>query len=104
MVRIMSPVNYHYRVDYGLPGKPPNMLLRIAGAVGSLLVLTLAAFLGFFVFLAVLGVVAVGGVVIAIRLAWLRRQWRRMEEAAEADRPAARGDYIDAEFTERDPR
>lgn len=100
----MSPVTYHYRINYGLPGKRPNVLLRILGTVVSLLALALAAFLGFFVFLAVLGVVAIGGAIIAVRLAWLRRQWSKMEESTTTRGPAGADDYIDAEFTERDPR
>ncbi len=93
---------YQYRVDYGLPGRRPNLLVRILGMLSSILALGLAALLGFFVFMVVLGMVVLGGLAWAVRLAWLKRQWHKMEEQAARPHPPPGGDYIDVEFTERD--
>lgn len=96
----MPRVAYTYYSNAGgprLPGRPPNPLMRILGAVLSLATLAVAAFLGFFVFLAVIGFLAVAGLVLAIRVWWIKRKWERAEREARRRR---KPDYIDVDYTE----
>lgn len=81
--------------------KPVNPFMKAVGAVVSILLLGLAAFLGFFVFLAVVGLFAVAAVVLSIRFWLFNRQTRR----AGAQRSQGRADpgYIDVDYTEKDP-
>ena len=97
---MMSRIVYTYRTNYGRPNGPPNLLVRIAAGVISALVLIASAFLGLFIFLAVLGIVAVAGTVMAVRF-WLFK--RRVEAALKwgaSQDPRNKG-YIDAEHGER---
>ncbi len=82
--------------------KPVNPFMKAVGAVVSLLVLGLAAFLGFFVFLAVIGILAVAALILSIRFWLFKKQW--------AARPKSKGSqgrsdpgFIDVEYTEKDP-
>ena len=96
----MPRIVYSYRSSQGPQGGPPNLLVRIAAGVISALVLIASAFLGLFIFLAVLGIVAVVGTVMAVRF-WLFK--RRVETALKwgaSQDPRDRG-YIDAEYEER---
>ena len=97
---MMSRIVYTYRTNYGRPNGPPNLFVRIAAGVISGLVLIASAFLGLFIFLAVLGIMAVAGAVMAVRI-WLFK--RRVETALKwgaSQDPRDRG-YIDAEYEER---
>ena len=99
----MSALRYSYSSYTTLPGRRPGLLWRLLGGALSLLALILAAFLGLFVFLAVLGLVAAGSLIAAVRLAWLRRQLAKEDGTAP---PFTRGKsrYIDAEFTDHEER
>ncbi len=97
---LMPRVVYTYRSNNGPQEGQPNILVRFAAGLISVLVLIASAFLGLFIFLAVLGVVAVAGMVMAARL-WLFK--RRVETALKwgaSQYPGDRG-YIDAEYEER---
>lgn len=99
----MPRIVYTYRSSHGPQESEPNPLVRIAAGVLSVLVLVASAFLGFFIFLAVLGVLAVAGSVLAVRL-WLFR--RRIDAALKwgaSQNPRDRG-YIDAEYEDRQER
>lgn len=91
---------YSYRSSQEPQGGQPNLLVRIAAGIVSALVLIASAFLGLFIFLAVLGIVAVAGTIMAVRF-WLFR--RRIETALKwgaSQNPRDKG-YIDAEYEER---
>lgn len=83
-------------------------MMRIIGGLLSLAVLALAAFFGFFIFIAVAAVVLIFGSIFALRV-WLlkRRIERELNQQARASRsgpsstPPPRGDYIDVDFTEK---
>lgn len=94
----MSRITYIY-----LNGqrKPVNPFMKAVGAVVSILLLGLAAFLGFFVFLAVVGFLAVAAVVFAIRFWLFNRQVKRASEPHTKGR--ADSGYIDVDYTEKDP-
>ena len=98
MMRIVHIHRSRYSPQGGM-----NPLVRLAAGVVSALVLLASAFLGFFIFLAVLGVLAVAATVMAFRL-WLFR--RRVEAALRrgaSQDPRDKG-YIDAEYEERGTR
>ncbi|HMP73544.1 MAG TPA: hypothetical protein PKE55_09815 [Kiritimatiellia bacterium] len=99
----MQRVVYTYRSSNGPEGDPPNLLARILAGAISVLVLVASAFLGVFIFLAVLGMLAVAGVVMAVRL-WLYR--RRVDAALKwgASQRTRKSDYIEAEYHEREDR
>ncbi|MEX0732730.1 MAG: hypothetical protein WED00_00550 [Aquisalimonadaceae bacterium] len=54
-----------------------NPLLQVVAIIGGLLLFTAALFIGAFVFLAMIGIVIIGGTVMSLRLWWLRRQLRQ---------------------------
>ncbi len=96
----MPRIVYTYGSNNGPQEGQPNILVRFAAGLISALVLIASAFLGLFIFLAVLGILAVAGTVMAIRL-WLFK--RRVETALKwgaKQYPRERG-YIDAEYKER---
>lgn len=96
----MNRIFYSVRMTEGPPVRPPNPFVRAIGTILSILTLAAAAFLGFFVFLAVLGVVLIGGAIFAVRV-WLLK--RHIEKAMTngADRPPHEPDYIEAEFIDK---
>jgi UPF0716 family protein affecting phage T7 exclusion len=59
---------------YRVTGPRPGLLTRIAWSIAAVIVLVSAAFLGVFVFLAALGLLAIGTLVAAVRIAWLKRR------------------------------
>ncbi len=87
----------------GPSGPPPNLLARIVTGVAAGVLLVASTFLGLFIFVAVLGVLAVAGAVVAVRLWFFRRRVEAAVRQAEAP-PEAKPDYIDVEFEERDER
>ncbi len=92
----MPRVVYTYGSSQGPQEGQPNLLVRIAAGLISALVLIASAFLGLFIFPAVLGIVVIAGTVMAVRL-WLFK--RRVETALKwgaTQYPRERG-YIDAE-------
>jgi uncharacterized membrane protein HdeD (DUF308 family) len=96
----MAAVHYRYTVRIGEPGPKPSLLVRIIGGILSILALGLAAFLGFFVFLIVFGLLVIAGSIMAIRL-WL---FKRRVEATMQDphsRQTKEKDYIDVDYTEK---
>ncbi len=92
--------HFLYSTRYGLRGAQPNLLVRIAAGVGSALVLIASAFLGLFIFLAVLGLLAFGGAVMAVRV-WIfrRRVAAALRWGATQDPRTRRA--IDTEYEER---
>ena len=96
----MPQIVYTYRRNYGPQGNRPNLLVRLAAGLVSVLALVASAFLGLFIFLAVLGILAVAGTVVAVRF-WLFR--RRVEAALEKEAASDVHDrgYIDADYEER---
>lgn len=89
---------YRMRID----DEPAGLLTRVALAVLSLIVLVVSAFLGVFIFLAVLGFVAIAGAVLAVRLWLLKRHIdKNMSEGVTGDRGPK--DYIDVEYHEVKP-
>lgn len=104
----MQRVVYTYRISSGSPGGGPGPLMRIIGGVLSLAALALAAFFGFFIFIAVAAVVLIAGSIFALRVWMLKRRIEReLNQQARAPRPGPtpasppRGDYIDVDYTEK---
>jgi flagellar basal body-associated protein FliL len=96
----MQRITYTYSSRQGTPGRPPNIIGRIIAGVLSLLALVASAFLGIFIFIAVVGVLLIAGIAVTIRM-WL---FRRKVEAAfkqRAQQNPQKPDYIDVEFEER---
>ncbi len=96
----MTRIIYTCRTSQAEQRDRPSLLVRIAAGLITAMVLVVSAFLGLVIFLAALGIFAVVGAVIAIRL-WLFK--RRVETALKwgaKQYPRERG-YIDAEYKER---
>jgi hypothetical protein len=96
----MPQIVYTYTSRRAPHAGRPNLLVRmIAGAV-SVVVLVVSAFLGLFIFLAVFGIMAVAGVILAVWF-WLFR--RRVETAMKWDKSTDSKDkgYIDVDYEER---
>ena len=85
---------YRIRVNQGGPDQGP--LMRAMLGIVSVLAVVASAFLGLFVFLAVLGFVAVAGAVMAVRVWFFKRRMEKMMREAGQTEP----DYIDAEYSE----
>ena len=85
---------YRIRVNQGGPDQGP--LMRAMLGVVSVLAVVASAFLGLFIFLAVLGFVAVAGAVVAVRVWFFKRHMKKMMSEAGETEP----DYIDAEYRE----
>ncbi|WP_156774627.1 hypothetical protein ACN2MM_03715 [Alkalilimnicola ehrlichii MLHE-1] len=85
-----------------------SLIGRVIGVLGAIVVIGFTAFLGVFVFLALLGLAAVGAVVFAVRLWWLRRQLRQAAERAQArhqrQQSAAGGRVIEGEYRREEGR
>lgn len=96
----MPRIVYTYRSSQGPQGDQPNILVRLAIGVLSVVALIASALFGLFIFLTALGVVAVAGAVLAVRF-WLFR--RKVEAALKhgAAQDTQDRDYIDAEYEER---
>ena len=79
-----------------------NPFARLAASIVSAIALVVAAVLGAFVFLVVLGVVAVLASAIWLRIAWLRRRLRRQAPAGsrKTDQPDG---TIEGEYRVIDP-
>lgn len=97
----MPRIVYTYRSSSTPQSSPPNLLMRVAAGVVSVLILAASAFLGLFIFAAVLGILAIAGTVLAARL-WLYK--RRVEAALKwgASQNPRKADYIDVESVERE--
>lgn len=91
------------------PGGGPGIFARIVLAVGAVLMLAAAAFLGAIFFLAALGVFVVGTLSLAVRIWWAKRQIEKAMQRGEMPggrqsetqtRPGAdrRHDVIDGEY------
>lgn len=78
------------------PALPGNRLSRWLATVAGALALVAGAVLGAFVFLALLGIAAVAALVIAVRLAALRRRLRRAGAGSAGARQG--GTVGDAEY------
>ncbi len=85
---------YRIRVNQGGPDQGP--LMRAMLGIVSVLAVVASAFLGLFIFLAVLGFVAVAGAVMAVRVWFFKRRMEKMMREAGQTEP----DYIDAEYSE----
>ncbi|MBK5936588.1 MULTISPECIES: hypothetical protein [Halorhodospira] len=88
-------------------------IARVAGVIGAIAVIALAATLGIVVLAVMLGLALIGAVIIAARTWWLRRQMRRAAARGEGFDPArrsgtpTRGRIIEGEYSrgsEDDPR
>ncbi len=97
----MSRIVYAYRSSQGRQGEQPNFLVRIVAGVASALVLIVSAFLGLFIFLAALGILAIVGTVMGVRL-WLFKRRIQTELKRGASQGARGRDYIDVEYKERE--
>lgn len=99
----MSRIVYTIGSGPGPQANRPNLLMRIAAGALSALVLIASAFLGLLIFLAVLGLLAVAGTILAVRL-WFFRQ--KVEAARKQDptHHSQTPDYVDVEYQERDDR
>jgi hypothetical protein len=79
-----------YRFQLGGPsGGRPGILARLAWSVVAVFTLVVAAFLGAVVFLAALGFLFIGAIVLMGRIWWAQRQVRKAKppgDAGEADR------------------
>ncbi len=81
------------------PG-PRGWLTRVLAAVGAAGALIVSFFLGALVFVTALGLFLLLAIGVAIRIWWLRRQFRDHMDAWERGEGAAGGeDVIDAEYT-----
>ncbi|MFP4147678.1 MAG: hypothetical protein ACLFSI_08200 [Halorhodospira sp.] len=84
-------------------------IARVAGAIGAIAVIVLAATLGIAVLAVMLGLALIGAVVIAVRVWWLRRQLRRAAAEARQQRSGSSytGHVIEGEIvrerTDREP-
>jgi len=54
-----------------------NPLVQALAMIGGILLFTAALFVGVFVFVTLLGVAVIAGVILSLRIWWLRRQIRR---------------------------
>jgi uncharacterized membrane-anchored protein len=97
----MPRVTYTYRMNYGLPGKKANPLVRALGVVLSVMLLAVAAVFGFVFLMAALGVVVIGGSILAIRVWLLKRRIEKDLAAGQRSADESRKDYIDADYIER---
>ncbi len=77
--------------------------MRIATGIVSAIVLVASAFLGLIIFLAVLGLLAVVGTIMAVKFWLFRRRIESTLKRGTAQPPRDSG-YIDAEYEERDER
>ena len=79
---------------------PGNLIGRVIGVLGAIVVIAFSAFLGIFIFLALLGVAAVGAIVFAVRLWWLRRQLRQAAQQGQSAHPSrpAGGNILEGEY------
>lgn len=94
-----------------LPGPPRNPLVRLLVAAAGIVFFIGAAFLGALVFLAVMGVLAFGALLVSLRVWWLRRRMRGRHHDTGTPTPvaprghvapspaAARGAVIDGDYT-----
>lgn len=96
----MNRIIYSYRTSEGAPVRPPNPFMRAVATLLSILTLAAAAFLGLFVFLAVLGVALVGGTILLVRVWLLKRQIEKAMPQGSA-RPSDDPETIEAEFTDK---
>jgi tellurite resistance protein TehA-like permease len=97
----MPRIHYTYSSRQSSQANQPALLVRIVAGALSLLALAASAFLGLFIFVAMVGILAFVFVVVAIRM-WL---FQRKVEAAfkrEASQPRQQPDYIDVEYRERE--
>lgn len=81
---------------------PRHPLLRALALVAGGLVFVFAAMLGAMVFLAILGLTAVAGVILALRTWWLRRRLRATYRRGDAEWLNV-GRVIEGEFRTLDP-
>ena len=111
----MPRVTYTYNFSYGRPGqagqgalppRPPGLLARILGVVISIAVLGVLTVIGILVLPVLLAVVLLGAIYIGVKV-WLFK--RQVEQAfqqpppqPEPHRPSGDGEYIDADYIERD--
>ncbi|KAB7623697.1 hypothetical protein [Alkalilimnicola sp. S0819] len=76
---------------------PSNPLLRLAAGALALIGLATAAVLGLFLLAALIGLGALAGLLIYLRLWWLRRQMRRQDTdeqgATHEERVVIEGEY-----------
>ncbi|GEM_PF-1937461 len=75
---------------------------RVAGIIGAIAVIALAATLGIVVLAVMLGLALIGAVIIAVRTWWLRRQMRRAAARGEGfgpTGPTSRGRVIEGEYS-----
>jgi len=63
-------------ITSGTSGQPPGLVMRIVAGVVSAVTLVVAAFFGFVIFLTALGLVAIFGIVILVRVWWIGRKMR----------------------------
>jgi membrane protein implicated in regulation of membrane protease activity len=71
---------------------------RVLAAAGAAAALVASFFLGALVFLTALGLFVVVAVGVAIRIWWLRRQFREQMESWEREQGASQGDVIEGEY------
>lgn len=81
---------------------PVGWLARAVGAVLTAVIAIGLLFLGLTVFAAAAGLALVVFLVVAARVWWLRRRFRRAAENDTPRKPGARGVTLEGEYEERD--
>lgn len=93
----------HYRIPHHAPR---NWLARLVGAVVGVIVLVGLFFIGLTVFAVAAGLAFVVFAIAAVRLWWMRRQWRANARRTSQGRRStdSRGVVIEGEYEERRDR
>lgn len=72
-----------YRIEFNQAYRQPGFLQRLVGALIAIAVLSLAFFLGLFVFVIALGMMFIGG--LALLIARFRRRRQKKDDVLEGD-------------------
>lgn len=92
-------------MSYYLHPPPKGPLARIVASIIAIFVLVGAVMLGMVVFLVIAGLALVAGVIIWLRIAWIKRRLREqgVDLSERTTSPPDSGHVIDAEYTVVDP-
>ena len=89
-----------YQISYRKPGPFGQILSFIVGVA-----LLIAAFIiGIYVLAILLGLIVIGGIVLAIRVWWARRQVEKAVRDGKSPSDVVQGDFIVVERRRNDPK